>query len=42
MNKIEFLLDAKSSINKTIKDFVQFNLNTNTVLNSIKIKLNNV
>jgi len=41
-NEIEFLLDTKSSIIKIINDFVQFNLNINTVLNSIEIKLNNV
>jgi DNA polymerase-3 subunit delta' len=41
-NNIEFLLDTKSSIIKMIKDFVQFNLNINSVLNSIKIKLRNV
>jgi DNA polymerase-3 subunit delta' len=40
--EIEFLLDTKSSITKIISDFVQFNLNVNSVLNSIKIKLNNV
>ena len=41
-NNIEFLLDTRSSIIKMIKDFVQFNLNINSVLNSIKIKLRNV
>ena len=41
-NDIHFLLDAKSSIVKIIHDFVQFNLNISSVLNSIKIKLNNV
>ena len=41
-NNIEFLLDTRSSIIKMIKDFVQLNLNINSVLNSIKIKLRNV
>jgi DNA polymerase-3 subunit delta' len=41
-NDIHFLLDTKSSIVKIIYDFVQFNLNISSVLNSIKIKLNNV
>ncbi len=39
---IEFLLSTKFSIIKIIHDFVQFNLNITSVLNSIKIKLNNV
>ena len=42
VSEIEFLLDTKSSIIKTINDFVQFNLNINSVLSSIRIKLNNV
>jgi len=41
-NEIEFLLDTKSSIVKTINEFVHFNLNINTVLSTIKIKLKNV
>ena len=41
-NEIEFLLDKKISIIKTISDFVQFNLNINSVLNAIRNKLNNV
>jgi len=41
-NEIEFLLDVKTSIMKIINDFVQFNLNINSVLNLIKIKLTNV
>ena len=42
INEIEFLLNTKSSIINTINDYVYFNLNINSVLNSIKIKLNNV
>ena len=42
INEMEFLLDTKSSIIKTINDFVQFNLNINSVLNTIKIKLSHV
>jgi DNA polymerase-3 subunit delta' len=41
-SEIEFLLNTKSSIIRIINDFVQFNLNINSVLNTIKIKLNNV
>ena len=41
-NNIDFLLNTKSSIVKIIQDFVQFNLNISSVLNSIKMKLNNV
>ena len=41
-NEIEFLLDTKSSIIKIINDFVQFNLNINSVINTIKVKLNDV
>jgi len=40
--KIDFLLDVKSSIIKSINDFIQYNLNTSSVLNSIEVKLNNV
>ena len=39
---MEFLLNTKSNIIETINNFVKFNLNINTVLNSIKIKLKNV
>ena len=42
INEMKFLLDTKSSIIKTINDFVQFNLNINSVLNTIKIKLSHV
>jgi len=38
-NNIDFLLHTKSCIVQIIHDFVQFNLNVNSVLNSIKIKL---
>jgi len=41
-NNIDFLLNTKLSILKIIHDFVQFNLNISSVLNSIKIKLQNV
>tara|TARA_B110000211_G_C13945001_1_gene493477 strand:+ start:48 stop:989 length:942 start_codon:yes stop_codon:yes gene_type:complete len=41
-HEIEFLLNTKSHIIETINNFVKFNLNINSVLNSIKIKLNNV
>ncbi len=41
-NEMEFLLNTKSNIIETINNFVKFNLNINTVLNSIKIKLKNV
>jgi len=40
--KIDFLLNVKSSIIKNINDFIQYNLNINSVLNSIEVKLNNV
>ena len=40
--KIDFLLDTKLSIIKTINDFVHFNLNIHSVLNSIETKLHNV
>ena len=40
--ELEFLLDTKSSIVKIINNFVQFNLNINSVMNSIETKLNNV
>jgi len=41
-NKTDFLLDIKSNINKNINDFIHYNLNINSVLNSIEVKLNNV
>ena len=41
-NKIEFLLNLKSTINNKINDFIVFNLNINSVLNSIELKLKNV
>ena len=41
-NDIDFLLNTKSSIVRIIHDFVQFNLNINSVINLIRIKLNNV
>ena len=41
-NEIDFLLNTKSSIIRTINDFVKFNLNINSVLELIRIKLNNV
>ena len=41
-NNINFLLDTKSSIIKNINDFVQFNLNINSILSMIEIKLKNV
>jgi len=42
VNDIDFLLNTKSSIVKMIHDFVQFNLNISSVLNSIENKLKNV
>ena len=41
-NDINFLLDTKSCIIKNINDFVQLNLNINSILNIIEIKLKNV
>ena len=41
-NKIDFLLNLKSSIVKCINDFIIYNLNINSVLNSIETKLKNV
>jgi DNA polymerase-3 subunit delta' len=41
-NYIELLFKIKTSIIKIINDFVQFNLNINSVLNLIKTKLKNV
>lgn len=40
--KIDLLLCLKTDINKNINDFIHYNLNINSVLNSIEIKLNNV
>jgi DNA polymerase III delta prime subunit len=40
--KIDFLLKLKNDINKLISDFINYNLNINSVLNSIEVKLNNV
>jgi DNA polymerase-3 subunit delta' len=39
---IDLILNTKSTIVKIIHDFVQYNLNITSVLNTIKIKLNNV
>jgi DNA polymerase III delta prime subunit len=39
---LDSLLNTKSSIIKIINEFTIYNLNINSVLNSIKIKLNNV
>ena len=40
--KLDLLLSLKNDINKNINDFIYFNLNINSVLNSIEVKLNNV
>ena len=40
--KIDFFLKLKNDINKLISDFINYNLNINSVLNSIEVKLNNV
>ena len=40
--EIDFLLKLKNDINKLISDFINYNLNINSVLNSIEVKLNNV
>ena len=40
--KIDLLLCLKTDINKNVNDFIHYNLNINSVLNSIEIKLNNV
>jgi DNA polymerase-3 subunit delta' len=42
LNKIHFLLNLKSFIINKINDFVLYNLNINSVLSSIELKLNNV
>ena len=41
-NKLDFLLKIKIDINNNINDFIYYNLNINSVLNSIEIKLKNV
>ena len=41
-NDIDFLLNLKSTIIKKINDFIVYNLNINTVLNSIEFKLKHV
>ena len=41
-NKIDFLLNIKSIIVDKINDFIMYNLNINSVLNSIDLKLKNV
>jgi DNA polymerase-3 subunit delta' len=41
-NRIEFLLDIKFSLINRINDFIQYNLNINSVLNGIELKINNV
>jgi len=40
--RLDFLLNIKSDINKNLNDFIYYNLNLNSVLNSIEVKLNNV
>jgi len=41
-SKLDYLFTIKTSINKNINDFIVFNLNVNSVLNSIEVKLKNV
>ena len=41
-NKIDFLLKHKSSIVNKINEFIIYNLNINSVLNSIELNLKNV
>jgi hypothetical protein len=41
-NKIELLLNLKSAIVNKINDFVIYNININSVLNTIELKLKNV
>jgi DNA polymerase-3 subunit delta' len=41
-NHIDFLLNLKSIIVNKINDFITYNLNINSVLNSIELKLKNV
>jgi len=40
--RLDFLLTVKSDITKNINDFIKYNLNINSVLSLIEIKLNNV
>jgi DNA polymerase III subunit delta' len=40
--KIDFLMNIKSHINKNINDFIHYNLNINSVLNLIEVKLKDV
>ena len=40
--RLDFLLSIKSDINKNLNDYIYYNLNINSVLNSIEVKLNNV
>jgi hypothetical protein len=40
--RLDFLLNIKSDINKNLNDYIYYNLNINSVLNSIEVKLNNV
>jgi len=42
VNKIDFLLKLKFMITNKINDFILYNLNINSVLNTIDLKLNNV
>ena len=42
INKVDFLLNQKSSIVYKINDFITYNLNINSVLNSIELKLKSV
>jgi hypothetical protein len=41
-SQLDFLLNTKSSIVQNINDFINYNLNINSVLSSIKVKLRNV
>jgi len=41
-NDIDFLINLKSIIINKINDFIVYNLNINTVLNTIELKLKNV
>ena len=40
--RVDFLLNIKLFIIKKINDFITYNLNINTVLKSIELKINNV
>ena len=42
INKVDFLLNQKSSIVYKINDYITYNLNINSVLNSIELKLKSV